>query len=323
MWYELQPLLETAGFDVLLVLDCCHAAGAVTKGAGSTMEILAGCSREGEAGGPGSSRALGSPFTHVLSKHLSESVPPCGLLISELFTLMSLDKTLEKQSPIHVVLSGHHNPIKLGPLLSAEELKEVKHSASKSMKPSLKALIAVSLRGDVAPDVGEFVQWLNSQCPEEFVDVEVERVDVEGSFASRSTLVLMSVPISIWAYLHGRRGFSLVGFVASRNMLAEELTGLKSTHEQTSNALDAMKACNQELEGKIGSSQGESNEKIGNDTSLSTKPEFDPALSTNQKRIRELEAELAVLKVKPETDSKSKASGLAASKWAVSLNHLH
>lgn len=206
---------------------------------------------------------------------------------------MSLDKTLEKQSPIHVVLSGHHNPIKLGPLLSAEELKEVKHSASKSMKPSLKALIAVSLRGDVAPDVGEFVQWLNSQCPEEFVDVEVERVDVEGSFASRSTLVLMSVPISIWAYLHGRRGFSLVGFVASRNMLAEELTGLKSTHEQTFNA----------LEGKIGSSQGESNEKIGNDTSLSTKPEFDPALSTNQKRIRELEAELAALKVKPETDS--------------------
>jgi hypothetical protein len=66
-------------------------------------------------------------------------------------------------------------------------------------------------------------------------------------------------------------------------MLAEELTGLKSTHEQTFNALDTMKACNQELEGKIGSSQGESNEQIGNDTSLSTKPEFDPALSTNQK----------------------------------------
>jgi hypothetical protein len=42
MWYELQPLLETADFDVLLVLDCCYAAGAVTKGAGST----AGCSRE-------------------------------------------------------------------------------------------------------------------------------------------------------------------------------------------------------------------------------------------------------------------------------------
>jgi hypothetical protein len=61
----------------------------------------------------------------------------------------------------------------------------------------LKALIAVSLRGDVVPDVGEFVQWLNSQCPEEFVDVEVERVDVERSFASCLTLVLMSMPISI------------------------------------------------------------------------------------------------------------------------------
>jgi hypothetical protein len=101
---------------MFLVLDCCHTAGAVTKGVGGTVEILAGCSREGEAGGPGSSRALGSPFTHVLTKHLSESVPPCGLHISELFTIMSLDKILEILSPIHVFLTGHRNPIKLGPL---------------------------------------------------------------------------------------------------------------------------------------------------------------------------------------------------------------
>jgi hypothetical protein len=53
---------------------------------------------------------------------------------------MSLDKILEKQSPIHVVLTGHRNPIKLGPLLSAEELGEVKHSRSKS-KNSLKAMV--------------------------------------------------------------------------------------------------------------------------------------------------------------------------------------
>jgi len=40
-WYELQGPLERVGFDVLLILDCCHAAGSVTKGGKATMEVLA------------------------------------------------------------------------------------------------------------------------------------------------------------------------------------------------------------------------------------------------------------------------------------------
>ena len=103
-------MLERAGFDVLLILDCCYAAGAITKGPEGTMEVLAGCSRESNAGGPGSSSAIGSPFTHTLIKHLEESATrPHGLLMTELQALLSLDKVLENQSPIHVLLTGHHN----------------------------------------------------------------------------------------------------------------------------------------------------------------------------------------------------------------------
>jgi hypothetical protein len=217
-------MLERAGFDVLLILDCCHAAGVVTKGPGGTMEVLAGCSRESEAGGPGASSAIGSPFTHTLIRHLEESATrPHGLLMTELQALLSLDKILENQSPIHVLLTGHHNPIKLRPLLSEAELKEIESSTSQTVKPQLKALLAISFRGNVLPEMEEFVQWLNSQYPKEVAEIEVERVSIEGSFAGGSTLILLSMPISVWAHLDGSYGSSLAGFVKSRNFLADKL----------------------------------------------------------------------------------------------------
>jgi hypothetical protein len=210
-------MLERAGFDILLILDCCYAAGAVTEGSEGTMEVLAGCGRESKAGAPGTSSATSSPFTHTLIRHLEESATrPYGLLITELYALLSLDKVLENQSPIHVLLSGYHSPIKLRPLLSEAELKEIESSASQTVKPGLKALLAISFRENALPEVEEFVQWLNSQYPKE---VEVERVSIEGSFDGCSTLILLSMPIFMWAYLDGSYGSSLVGFVKSTNLL--------------------------------------------------------------------------------------------------------
>ena len=216
-------MLETAGFDVLLILDCCYAAGAITKGLGGTMEVLAGCSRESNAGAPGASSAIGSPFTDTLIRHLEESATrPRGLLMTELQTLLSLDKVLENQSPIHVLLTGHHNPIKLRPLLSEAELKEIESPTSQTIKPELKALLAISFRGNVLPEMEEFVQWLNSQYPKEVAKIEVERVSIEGYFDGGSTLMLLSMPISMWAYLDGSHGSTFAGFVKSRNLLVDE-----------------------------------------------------------------------------------------------------
>jgi hypothetical protein len=215
-------MLEKAKFDVLLILDCCNAAGAVTKGSTGTMEVLAGCSRESTAFAPGAGSVLGSPFTHTLIEHLTESVTrPQGLLTTELQTLMSLDKVLEKQSPIHVVLTGHHNPINLRPLISDAKLKEEANRVSQSVKPEVKALLAVSFRGDTLPEMKEFVQWLNSQYPKEVAKIEVESVNIEASFDSCSTLMLLSMPLSLWSHLRGNSGYWLVGFVKSRNVLTE------------------------------------------------------------------------------------------------------
>jgi hypothetical protein len=194
----------------------------MTKGFAGTMEVLAGCSRESKAAAPGAGSVIGSPFTHALIKHVQEQpFQPHGLLITELQTLLSLDEILEDQSPIRVVLMGHYSPIKLRPLLSETELQQNETREPVTIKPGLKALLSVSFRGEACPDIEDFVQWLNTQRLKEVYKIEIEALNIEASFDSCSTLILLSMPVSIWAQLQGISGLSLVGFIKSRNLSIE------------------------------------------------------------------------------------------------------
>jgi hypothetical protein len=102
--------------------------------------------------------------------------------MTELQAFLSLDEDLENQSPNHV-LSGHDNPINLRPIPKGEQ-QPTESSASPTTKPELKALVAISFRGNVLPKMEEFVRWLNSQYPKEISQIEVERVSLEGSLTA-------------------------------------------------------------------------------------------------------------------------------------------
>jgi len=174
-WYNFQNLLEKAGFDVLLILDCCHAAGAVTKGS-STMEVLAGCGRENMVVAPGAGN-VGSPFTSTLIKHLkNQAAQPNGLLITELQTLLSYDEVLKDQSPIHVFLSGHYSPIKLKPLVPATGQGGVEIGIPQSIDPPLKIIVAIYYREGALPDHEVFARSLKSQSSREIARIEVEDI---------------------------------------------------------------------------------------------------------------------------------------------------
>jgi len=85
-------MLETASYDVLLLLDRCHAASAIIKGGTSnTMEVLAGCAQESRAAGP----AGESPFSHCLIKYLrSNASLSRGFFVTELQAKLSFDNVL-------------------------------------------------------------------------------------------------------------------------------------------------------------------------------------------------------------------------------------
>jgi hypothetical protein len=72
-----------------------------------------------------------------------------------------------------------------------------------------------------------------TEYPPEVANVEVERVTVEGSFESSSTLVPLSMPISLCAYFCNGPGFSLVGFVKSRNLVVDKHAPTQQHAQQT------------------------------------------------------------------------------------------
>lgn len=226
-WYGLQRMLEDANFDVLLILNCCHAARAVTKGSNSTMEVLAGCGREVLAEGPGGSHPTGSPFTQTLIKYLRASANRYqGLLVTELQSYMSLDEALKNQSPNHVILMGHYNPIILRKLSSNGESKPPDHQ-EQPRDFTTKVLLSISLRSDALLVLEEWAHWLSSFHPPQVAGVQVEDVikvpvKAEAAFSSGSTLLLLSMPVSIWARLRKHSAYSFIGFIKSSDVLKEK-----------------------------------------------------------------------------------------------------
>jgi hypothetical protein len=217
--------------DVLLVLDCCYAAGAISKGSNGTMEVLAGCSRESIAAGPGGSSVHGSPFTQVLIKHLRAlATDPRGVLISELHLHLSRDKIMDRQSPNHIIIMGHHNPIVLKPLQHPPGTRNSgppltpgpNLHPSYYNRQSLQALMAVSFRGNALPEIEQFVQYLTTRYPP-----EIERISIEGFFESCSTLIILRLPSSVWARLQDNPSCQLIGFVKSGNELLKPRTEAK------------------------------------------------------------------------------------------------
>ena len=217
MWYDFQAILEAESMDILLLFDCCYAARAVTKASvPGTKEVLAGCSRETTAAGPGGSLVRGSPFTHSLIKLLRGAAQRSEeYLITELRTELSLDPVLDMQSPNHVVLTGHHKPIKLRPLPRKSNFP----APATSLSHDTRVLLAVSLQQDTTlsdADITEWANWL-SEIPK-----EVAKVEIEAVFQSHSSLILVSMPIKTWASLVSDPAYIFIGFVKSGNLLHGE-----------------------------------------------------------------------------------------------------
>jgi hypothetical protein len=222
-WTDLQPMLEKADIDRLLLFDCCYAAAAVQKiSTKSTMEIIASCGREVECAGPKWGGPEKSPFTATLIEVLKKMASrPNGLLAAELQTFLSIHGVLNNQSPNHCVIEGHRRPILLKPLAPTKDESESDQASPAMVAAELNVLIAISFRGDTSVTAEEMANWLGDyQLPNEVVGIEVRSV-VESIYESCSTLMEVSIPLWLWALLPDIPGCFFVGFLKSRNLISQ------------------------------------------------------------------------------------------------------
>jgi DNA repair exonuclease SbcCD ATPase subunit len=241
-------------------------------------------------------------------------VPPEELLTAQEQKMSGLRTDLETSNQEQMAaLEGTHNTslAELQDQLSQAQLAAADTSAVDSLKTQVieleeKLAIAEEATRAAEQESNVLTEELIGKHDAKLAEIQGEKAELEQKYNATTARV------EELGNIHSEHTAALAQLETVTTQLSateEKFSGLQSTHDQTFNELDTVKARNQELEEKIDSGERELNEQIGKNMSLLTQlTEVDSTISANRKRIRELEAELAALKDKPEINSESASS---------------
>ncbi len=239
-------MLQRALCDVLIILDCCYAGSAARTDINGTNELLAACGRETTTVG-----VTDRSFTRNLLRKI-ESFKRQPFTVNELYKRLINDRKRMTKTPQYAPLSGRsRSSIVLAPRKpemviddlhlsvqssteSASNISVPSTSALSSLVPSSgtgvsglsspsegpRVLIAVSIAAEATvPDIEQWKQWFSTDAPD---DVRRLEVTIETAYPSHSTLVLVSVPISVWCHLPDTSAYRFVDFIRSGDLSASE-----------------------------------------------------------------------------------------------------
>jgi ankyrin repeat protein len=241
-WNIVQPFILSTDADCLILLDCCYAAkgakdsGTILKG---TNEIIAACGPESTTTG-----VERRSFTSVLVRQLEEFAHAFRKE-GKNFTAVGLHSALFRfnrelqYGPFYVRLTNaEYSSIDLTPLpntkisrdndsdvcmdLSTEAiLSSESSSLSNTPETVVKVLVAIHLSRSPRGDLVRFLRG-EGLIPDYVNGMEV--LTVEAVFESNSTLVILSMPISVWDLLPEDTPCSYVGTTYSKNLLISSET---------------------------------------------------------------------------------------------------
>ncbi|KAI9698151.1 MAG: hypothetical protein M1836_004153 [Candelina mexicana] len=241
-WFIIQPSLEKSDSDVLILLDCCHAASSVRGVSHGTTEIIAACGFETWSPfvGPYSFTRSLIDELRALSRRQSFSAAILhNKVLSRLKNLRSVDE--KRKCPVHVLLTDENRmSIEIAPMPvddqrmspsavtrailqgspgnsddSASETTSSETSLSSSlpelMAQSPKVLISLALKEEQILNVEAFRDWLAK------VPSLVNHAKVESVYRAHSMLVLLSMPVAFWDLLPNNPAYTFIGFIKSAN----------------------------------------------------------------------------------------------------------
>lgn len=229
-----------------MLLDCCAAASSVCITSQGLVEVLA-------ASGIGSTAPVGGPYTFTanliqeLQDLLDKNLPPIpvahlhGRLMYRMKQHLPIGEIERSRTPHHYYLahgktirsipigpwapkeSGSTSTSSLGNSTSGNEGRFGRQVEAANIYSQIwpdvtfqhdKVLIAISLSSDVSQDLDSrsWQDWLRQ------IPALVDCVNVEAAYRSRSTLLLVSMPIAIWNLLPESEATSFIGFISSPNL---------------------------------------------------------------------------------------------------------
>lgn len=250
-WDCVRCLFEDAQSDILLLLDTCAMPDSATAGSHGIKQAIAACSAEHQPRPADPSRSFTSNVAEALHKLGGGRPFSVQRLYDEIMSQRQQQlaqaprvsngaTTDQGQSPIFFNLtpSGKGQNLTLAPLLarslpSASALNggdAARGREDQMIDPDSVAdlrfdeariLVCTTFVGDASPDMAFFNQWLQNTPP------LAAKIAVEGMFLGPPTMLLISMPHSIWNVVQHDKVCCFLGYISSHNMihLYEKLVG--------------------------------------------------------------------------------------------------
>ncbi|KAH9892378.1 hypothetical protein F4778DRAFT_318462 [Xylariomycetidae sp. FL2044] len=252
-WTGFRCLFEEATSDMLLLLDTCAAREPHSLGGPSVKQVLAAGSPEqntleipmrsftAHLTNAFAKFGAGRPFTadqlyhEVAIQRQQEFLQNSGLTNGA-----SKNTAITDKLPVfYTMSSGKGQGLTLTPLPPSTEpppsprlaaLGDVRSPGEDGMHPSTVAdltfdeprvLVCTTFVGEASPDMSSFHQWLHHAPP------IAARIAVEGMFLGPPTMLLISMPQSVWNVVQHDKVCCFLGYVNSHNMthLYKKLVG--------------------------------------------------------------------------------------------------
>ncbi|KAL0942148.1 uncharacterized protein CTRU02_200034 [Colletotrichum truncatum] len=265
-WDGVRCLFEDAQSDILLLLDTCTARDIPVSGSHGVKQAIAACGSELTA-----RESTGKSFTYHLIEALHKlstlgrpfSVPR---LHEEIVLLRQQENTQSakltngasktpppaSQLPIFFTLTpGKGQSLSLAPLPARTAQQSPRNGADGEAQSrtaredqlidpesvtdlrfdEARVLVCTTFVGDASPDMSFFNGWLHNTPP------LAAKIEVEGMFLGPPTMLLISMPHSIWNVVQHDKVCCFLGYITSHNMihLYQKLkgsSGIKATAKE-------------------------------------------------------------------------------------------
>jgi hypothetical protein len=251
-------LFEDAQSDILLLLDTCSVRDAPMAGSHGIKQGIAACGPENNP-----KQAGGRSFTSNLIEALAKLSTGRPFTVQRLFEEIYSQKQQElsvvarmtngagrtphpaPQLPIFFTLTpGKGQSLSLSPLpvRGSTQLQSLQNGADGESQSSRvtredqlidpesvvdlrfeeqRVLVCTTFVGEASPDMSSFNQWLHNTPP------LGAKITVEGMFLGPPTMLLISMPHSVWNIVQHDKVCCFLGYISSHNMihLYQQLVG--------------------------------------------------------------------------------------------------
>ncbi|CAM1502899.1 Fc.00g076750.m01.CDS01 [Cosmosporella sp. VM-42] len=250
-WSAIQTLLERSKSDVLILLDCCAGAASATFPSGTSItETISASSWDAIAPDPGR-----YSFTNALIEVLQEwrlRTFSAAMLHAEVLARLKHPRPITingkhfeaRSTPVHFMMTSNHKApsIEMCRTISEDHLPPSPqeplspthaamgntetgrapdtntvarndHMFTEPNEDTPHVMISLALEDDQRLDINAWEQWINA------FPAMAKYVKVQGVFKSHSTLLLVSMPVTVWDMLPEDHATSFIAFIRSNNLM--------------------------------------------------------------------------------------------------------